>query len=70
MRADVCHVCVCAKVSFFTCMILHRSGRDYEKWCALLEAHTNAFANSAHKYGDDWTKYTRKVPWRFVPGVF
>jgi len=51
-------------------MILHRSGRDYEKWCALLEAHTNAFANSAHKYGDDWTKYTRKVPWRFVPGVF
>ena len=54
-------------------MILHRSGRDYEKWCAWhVRRPANALANpnSAHKYGDDWVKYTRKVPWRFVPGVF
>lgn len=40
---------------FFTCMILHRQVRD-EYRCRA-------------KYGDDWTRYTSKVPNVFVPSL-
>jgi delta24(24(1))-sterol reductase len=41
---------------FFLAMILHRAGRD-ERRCA-------------DKYGADWDRYLRTVPWRFIPRVF
>ncbi|XRB14349.1 delta(24(24(1)))-sterol reductase [Pseudoscourfieldia marina] len=41
---------------FFTAMIVHRERRD--------------FARCSAKYGKLWKRYTEKVPYAFVPGVF
>lgn len=41
--------------SFFVVMIGHRARRDIER--------------CRRKYGEDWDRYVREVPWLFVPGV-
>ena len=41
---------------FFTGMIAHRYTRDAER--------------CSKKYGKDWEKYCRRVPYVFVPGLF
>jgi len=41
---------------FMTLLLVHRCIRDEKR----LEA----------KYGDAWTEYCKRVPWRFVPGVW
>jgi len=43
-------------VCFFVGMILHRASRDV--------------ARCREKYGADWDRYTREVPWLFIPRVF
>lgn len=42
--------------AYFACLLLHREGRD-EHLCR-------------GKYGRDWDKYKRIVPYRLVPGVY
>jgi 7-dehydrocholesterol reductase len=42
-------------VVFLTGLLLHRSFRD--------EARCSA------KYGDDWKKYTQRVPYHILPGI-
>lgn len=42
-------------VSFFVVMIAHRAHRDVQR--------------CRRKYGEDWDRYTREVPWLFVPYV-
>lgn len=42
-------------VCFFTVMIIHRAQRD--------------MARCRRKYGEDWDRYTREVPWVFIPYV-
>ena len=43
-------------VTFFVGMILHRAHRDITR--------------CRRKYGADWDRYTEKVPYLFLPGVF
>ena len=43
-------------VIFFTGMITHRGKRDMER-CAI-------------KYGKDWEKYCKTVPYLFIPYVY
>jgi len=43
-------------VIFFTGMITHRGTRDMER-CAV-------------KYGKDWEKYCKTVPYLFIPYVY
>ncbi|MFO0759195.1 MAG: hypothetical protein U0359_22075 [Byssovorax sp.] len=43
-------------VVYLTILLTDRSGRD-EKRCA-------------EKYGDDWEKYRKAVPYRIIPGIF
>jgi protein-S-isoprenylcysteine O-methyltransferase Ste14 len=43
-------------VVYFTILLVHRERRDH--------------AMCAARYGDDWTRYCEKVPWRIVPGVY
>lgn len=42
--------------AYFAFLLIHRERRD-DKACA-------------EKYGDDWVKYRKQVPWRIVPGVY
>jgi delta24(24(1))-sterol reductase len=42
--------------AFFIVMIVHRERRD--------------FVRCQRKYGADWDRYTKEVPWVFVPGVY
>ena len=42
-------------VTFFVVMILHRAHRDIER--------------CRRKYGEDWDRYCKEVPWIFVPYV-
>ena len=42
-------------VTFFVAMILHRARRDIER--------------CRRKYGEDWDRYCKEVPWIFVPHV-
>ena len=41
---------------FFLAMIVHRAHRDQQR-CAA-------------KYGQDWVKYTQRVPYIFLPGIY
>lgn len=43
-------------VSFFICMISHRYTRDVHR--------------CERKYGDDWVKYKKTVPYAFIPYIF
>ncbi len=43
-------------VIYFTILLVHRQRRDDRK--------------CSEKYGDDWTKYRERVPWRIVPWVY
>lgn len=43
-------------VSFFVCMIAHRYFRDVDR--------------CRRKYGADWDRYQKAVPYAFIPGVF
>ena len=43
-------------VAFFVLMILHRASRD--------------IARCKRKYGADWDRYRKEVPYLFVPKVF
>ena len=41
---------------YFTILLIHRERRD-DRLCGL-------------KYGRDWERYRRRVPWRIVPGIY
>jgi protein-S-isoprenylcysteine O-methyltransferase Ste14 len=41
---------------YFAILLIHREWRD-SRHCAA-------------KYGNDWTRYTRKVRWRIIPGLY
>ena len=41
---------------YFAVLLVHRSGRD-DHFCGV-------------KYGEDWERYKKKVPCKFIPGVF
>lgn len=41
---------------FFTAMIIHRNQRDMER--------------CSKKYGKDWQRYVKEVPYVFIPGVY
>jgi protein-S-isoprenylcysteine O-methyltransferase Ste14 len=41
---------------YFAVLLIHRERRDEHK-CAA-------------KYGDAWREYTRRVPYRIVPGLY
>ena len=41
---------------YFAILLIHREWRD-SKHCAA-------------KYGSDWTRYTEKVRWRIIPGLY
>ncbi|CAD6503167.1 BgTH12-02835 [Blumeria graminis f. sp. triticale] len=41
---------------YFAILLIHREMRDEEK--------------CKRKYGDDWRKYCKIVPYRFIPGIF
>eukprot|EP01098_Paradermamoeba_levis_P006741 TRINITY_DN2804_c0_g1_i1.p1 TRINITY_DN2804_c0_g1~~TRINITY_DN2804_c0_g1_i1.p1 ORF type:complete len:464 (-),score=155.85 TRINITY_DN2804_c0_g1_i1:502-1866(-) len=43
-------------VTFFVLVLTHRVSRDMER--------------CAKKYGKDWEKYTKQVPYIFIPGIF
>ena len=43
-------------LTFFVLMILHRARRDIRR--------------CQRKYGADWERYTREVPWLFIPKLF
>ncbi|KAL8366429.1 hypothetical protein RB595_004961 [Gaeumannomyces hyphopodioides] len=43
-------------VLYFAILLIHREGRDD--------------AACAEKYGDDWVKYKKAVPWRILPYVY
>lgn len=43
-------------IIFLTCLLVHRTFRDEEK-CAV-------------KYGHNWERYCREVPFRLIPHVF
>lgn len=43
-------------VTFFTTVLTHRVSRDME--------------HCSNKYGEDWERYTREVPYIFIPFVF
>jgi protein-S-isoprenylcysteine O-methyltransferase Ste14 len=42
--------------AWFAFLLITRERRD-DRWCAV-------------KYGDDWLRYKRQVPWRIIPGVY
>lgn len=42
--------------AYFGFLLVHRERRDDN--------------NCAEKYGDDWVKYRKQVPWRIIPGVY
>ncbi|MCB9663593.1 MAG: delta(24(24(1)))-sterol reductase [Alphaproteobacteria bacterium] len=50
------HVLPYLYAAFFLVMITHRATRD--------------IARCRRKYGDDWDRYTKEVPWLLVPYVF
>lgn len=54
--AGFSHVLVYFYPLFFTTMLMHRTSRD--------------IARCERKYGDDWERYKREVPYLFVPGLF
>ncbi|KAG9001466.1 C-24(28) sterol reductase [Tulasnella sp. JGI-2019a] len=41
---------------FFFVVLVHRCSRDFER--------------CAQKYGKDWEEYCRRVPYKFIPGVY
>ena len=41
---------------YFAILLIHREWRD-GKHCA-------------EKHGDDWRRYTKRVRWRIIPGVY
>jgi len=43
-------------VFYFAALLIHREMRDEEK--------------CMRKYGKDWEKYKKRVPWRILPGVY
>ena len=43
-------------VVYFTVLLVHREMRDEEK--------------CKRKYGEDWEEYTKRVPWRLLPGIY
>jgi len=41
---------------FFLCVLIHRTRRDIQR--------------CSRKYGDDWVKYCKQVPYTFIPGIY
>ncbi|KAL1691151.1 ergosterol biosynthesis ERG4/ERG24 [Schizophyllum commune] len=41
---------------FFIVVLIHRCGRDFER--------------CSRKYGEDWERYCKAVPYKFIPYVY
>jgi Delta24(24(1))-sterol reductase len=61
---------------FFITVLIHRCGRDFERYVAHAHCSADCVSDSilpprcAHKYGKDWERYCKIVPYKFIPYVY
>lgn len=60
---------------FFITVLIHRTGRDFERFVAFVISGTQADILShsrrcSIKYGKDWQRYCSTVKYKFIPGIY
>ena len=58
---------------FFIAVLVHRVGRDFERYVPTYYLYENACLlryRCAIKYGQDWERYCSIVKYKFIPGVY
>ncbi len=62
-------------VTYFAVLLIHRERRDSEackiKWVSRVVPRAYRADGHLHcRYGKDWDKYKKLVPWRIIPYVY
>lgn len=61
---------------FFITVLIHRCGRDFERYinlpygCMKLPLMSLPAYRCSVKYGKDWERYCSIVKYKFIPGIY